>query len=230
MRRQAGIAPSPGQGRRPDVLGSSGPNTPAAESSLWLGAVCKAGWDGGRMQAQRRPGFDPLPNPLPAPVEGQHSGPGGGEASTEREMRLRPPPKRPLASFERAAPPKALPGRSLAELGSLVPSKLPQGSLEPRHSPPERGPPAWTWPGRLRRPLKSPLRRAPRRLAGRSTWWLRGLRSRPGVSHAGAPAWRGLGGAARSENARALSKGSSDFWAFEPCRHLSFADDDRFAG
>ena len=34
--------------------------------------------------------------------------------------------------------PKALPGRSLAELGSLVPSKLPQGSLEPRHSAPKR--------------------------------------------------------------------------------------------
>ena len=30
--------------------------------------------------------------------------------------------------------PRALPGRSLAELGSLVPSKLPQGSLEPRDS------------------------------------------------------------------------------------------------
>ena len=53
-------------------------------------------------------------------------------------------------------PPKALPGRSLAELGSLVPSKLPQGSLELRDSPPsERGPPAWGWPGRLRRPLKA---------------------------------------------------------------------------
>ena len=32
--------------------------------------------------------------------------------------------------------PRALPGRSLAELGSLVPSKLPQGSLEPRDSAP----------------------------------------------------------------------------------------------
>ena len=32
--------------------------------------------------------------------------------------------------------PRALPGRSLAELGFLVPSKLPQGSLEPRHSAP----------------------------------------------------------------------------------------------
>ena len=35
--------------------------------------------------------------------------------------------------------PKTLPGRSLAELGSLVPSKLPQGSLEPRDSPPPSG-------------------------------------------------------------------------------------------
>ena len=32
--------------------------------------------------------------------------------------------------------PRALPGRSLAELGFLIPSKLPQGSLEPRHSAP----------------------------------------------------------------------------------------------
>ena len=32
--------------------------------------------------------------------------------------------------------PKALPGRSLAELGSLVPSELPQGSSELRDSPP----------------------------------------------------------------------------------------------
>ena len=32
--------------------------------------------------------------------------------------------------------PPALPGRSLAELGFLVPSKLPQGSLEPRDSAP----------------------------------------------------------------------------------------------
>ena len=30
-------------------------------------------------------------------------------------------------------------GRSLAELGFLVPTKLPQGSLEPRHSAPKRG-------------------------------------------------------------------------------------------
>ena len=29
-------------------------------------------------------------------------------------------------------------GRSLAELGFLVPSKLPQGSLEPRHSAPSK--------------------------------------------------------------------------------------------
>ena len=43
-------------------------------------------------------------------------------------------PKRPLASFECFAPPKA---------------------------PSERGPPAWIWPGRLRRPLKGPLRQAP---------------------------------------------------------------------
>ena len=34
--------------------------------------------------------------------------------------------------------PRALPGRSLAELGSLVPSKLPQGSLEPRDSAPSK--------------------------------------------------------------------------------------------
>ena len=67
--------------------------------------------------------------------------------------------------------PKALPGRSLVELGSLVPSKLPQGSLEPRDSPPsKRGPPAWTWPGPLRGPLQSPLRQAPRLLAGRRPW------------------------------------------------------------
>ena len=32
--------------------------------------------------------------------------------------------------------PRALPGRSLAEIGFLVPSKLPQGRLEPRHSAP----------------------------------------------------------------------------------------------
>ena len=64
--------------------------------------------------------------------------------------------------------PKALPGRSLAELGSLVPSELPQGSSELRDSPPsERGPPAWTWPGRLRRPLKCPLRQTPRLLPER---------------------------------------------------------------
>ena len=47
--------------------------------------------------------------------------------------------------------PKALPGRSLSELGFLVPSKLPQGSSEPRDSAPsERGPPAWVTPGLLR--------------------------------------------------------------------------------
>ena len=34
--------------------------------------------------------------------------------------------------------PRALPGRSLAELGSLVPSNLPQGSLELRHSAPSK--------------------------------------------------------------------------------------------
>ena len=34
--------------------------------------------------------------------------------------------------------PRALPGRNLAELGFLVPSKLPQGSLEPRHSAPSK--------------------------------------------------------------------------------------------
>ena len=34
---------------------------------------------------------------------------------------------------------RALPGRSLAELGFLVPSKLPQGSLEPRDSAPSGG-------------------------------------------------------------------------------------------
>ena len=34
--------------------------------------------------------------------------------------------------------PRALPGRSLAELGFLVPSKLPQGSLELRDSAPSK--------------------------------------------------------------------------------------------
>ena len=34
--------------------------------------------------------------------------------------------------------PRALPGRSLAELGFLVPSNLPQGRLEPRHSAPSK--------------------------------------------------------------------------------------------
>ena len=48
-----GIAPSPGQGLRPDVLGSGGPNTPAAGPSLGLGAVCKTGWDGGRIAEVR---------------------------------------------------------------------------------------------------------------------------------------------------------------------------------
>ena len=48
-----GIAPFPGQGLRPDVLGSCGPNAPAAGSSLWLGAVCKTGWDGGRIAEVR---------------------------------------------------------------------------------------------------------------------------------------------------------------------------------
>ena len=39
-------------------------------------------------------------------------------------------------------------------------------------------------------------------------------RSGPGVTHAGAPAWRGLGGAARSKNARVWSEGSPDFRSF----------------
>ena len=51
MRRQAGIAPSPGQGE---------------------------GWDGGRMQAQRRPGFDPLPSPSCRPRPSQRLGPAAG--------------------------------------------------------------------------------------------------------------------------------------------------------
>ena len=34
--------------------------------------------------------------------------------------------------------PRAVPGRSLAELGFFVPSKLPQGSLEPQDSASKR--------------------------------------------------------------------------------------------
>ena len=71
------------------------------------------------------------------------------------------------------------------------------------------------------------------RCCDRLTWQclaLRGPRSGPGVSHAGAPARRGLGGAARSENARASSKGSSDFWAFEPCRETDQFYRQRFLG
>ena len=60
------LAPSPGQGLRPDVLGSCGPNTPAAGPRLWLGAVCKTGWGGGRNLACAVPAFDPHPSLPPA--------------------------------------------------------------------------------------------------------------------------------------------------------------------
>ena len=56
------LAPAPGQGLRPDVLGSGGPNTPAAGPSLRLGAVCKTGWGGGRNSAGAVPAFDPHPS------------------------------------------------------------------------------------------------------------------------------------------------------------------------
>ena len=60
------LAPAPGQGLRPDVLGSCGPNTPAAGPSLWLGAVCKTGWGGGRNLAGSVLAFDPHPCLPPA--------------------------------------------------------------------------------------------------------------------------------------------------------------------
>ncbi len=59
----------------------------------------------------------------------------------------------------------ALPGRSLAELGFFVPSKLPQGSLEPRDSAPsERRALAWMTLGLHRGPLQTqhPARRGAR--------------------------------------------------------------------
>ena len=55
---------------------------------------------------------------------------GGG-----RVLKPRHPPTRPWHSLNVPLP-RALLGRSLAELGFLVPSKLPQGSLEPQHSAP----------------------------------------------------------------------------------------------
>ena len=60
------LTPAPGQGLRPDVLGSCGPNTPAAGPSLCLGAVCKTGWGGGRNLAGAVPAFDPHPSLPPA--------------------------------------------------------------------------------------------------------------------------------------------------------------------
>ena len=60
------LAPAPGQGLRPDVFGSCGPNTPAAGPSHWLGAVCKTGWGGGRNSASAVPAFDPHPSLPPA--------------------------------------------------------------------------------------------------------------------------------------------------------------------
>ena len=179
-------APAPGQGLRPDVFGSCGPNTPAAGPSIWLGAVCKTGWGGGRNSAGPVPAFDPHPSlppargkvqfpPASAPPTGRtirffanaaaRRGCGmlmrnkafwivkfiqqiGGRPRTTGVGRPRKPrsPKIPSTRLWHSLNvplPRALPGRSLAELGSLVPSKLPQGSLEPRDSPPsERGPPA----------------------------------------------------------------------------------------
>ena len=138
--------------------------------------------------------------------------------------------QQPLASFEYSTPP----------------------------SPLRAGAPAWRCPGRLRRPLKArfdrrfypcpsgdldgddgcvadrasavlepPARRgqspaAP--ICPAADWTVQGSRALRGCG----PARRG--GAARSKNASASSKGSSDFWAFERCRHLSFADDERIAG
>ena len=87
-------------------------------------------------------------------------------------------------------------GRSLAELGFLVPSKLPQGSLEPRDSAPSK---------RELQHGSRPVRFAAlfttkvvalagsKRLSKRA---LRRRRSRPGHIHAGGPRSEGaLGGA-----------------------------------
>ena len=70
--------------------------------------------------------------------------------------------------------------------------------------------------GPCRRPLFAEKR--PRRLV-RAKWnalVFRGPRSGPGVAHAGAPAWRGLGGAARSKVARASSEGSAGLETSRP--------------
>ena len=115
-----------------------------------------------------------------------NSGPGGGTAVTGQERCSRHPSKRPLASFEYSTPP----------------------------SPLQAGAPAWLTPGLLCSPLHHQGLRPANNRGARRSGLLRGPRSGPGKAHAGAPAWRGLGGAARSRNARAWSEGSPKFSVF----------------
>ena len=85
--------------------------------------------------------------------------------------------------------------------------------------PSERRAPAWWTPGPLRGPLHHQGRRSGSSRGARRRELVRGRRSRPGQAHAGGPRSEGaLGGAKHSKDARASSKGSSDFWAFETCR------------
>ena len=191
------LTPAPGQGLRPDVLGSCGPNTPAAGPSLWLGAVCKTGWGGGRNLASALPHEK---QSLPQCEMTPHA---------RNALKSGDPSDQTLAFFEHAAPP----------------------------SPLQAGAPERVSPGPLRGPLQHqcmPLRtsEAPPsflREQRAQTGDRRYVSSRLGVSHAGAPAWRGLGGAAWSKNARAWSEGSPDFSppqahaAISRCKTLCFS-------
>ena len=80
------LAPAPGQGLRPDVLGPCGPNTSVAGPSLWLGAVCKTGWGGGRNLVGAVPAFDPHPS-LP-PARGKEQFPRATAVSSCRTIRF----------------------------------------------------------------------------------------------------------------------------------------------
>ena len=64
------LAPSPGQGLRPDVLGSCGPNTPAAGPSLWLGRGLQDGLGWGSKPGRRCACIRPPSQPSPCPGEG----------------------------------------------------------------------------------------------------------------------------------------------------------------
>ena len=128
-------------------------------------------------------------------------------ALTWNHLKSRDPSDQALASLERAAPPSpAGPQPRRARLPRPVQSAAGQIGAAGL-GPLQAGAPAWQTPGLLRSPLHHQGRRSGSSRGACRSGLLRGRRSRPGQIHAGAPAWRGLGGVVYSKDARGRFEG-----------------------